>query len=141
VQLYSDDGTKVVNWPQQHYDNGVSKNTATGRRYKGVVRILKHLRNLMDAAGHPTAKPIDGFLVECLIWNVPNHQFGHTTWDADVRAALIHLWSNTRSEAGCREWGEVSELKYIFRGSPPAKREQAHAFIDAAWSLIGVQKA
>lgn len=149
VQLNPDNGGKIINWPErlfdeptwpdQHYENGVVKNTATGRSYKGVVRIVKKLRYLMDDNGIAAAKPVLGFLVECLVWNVPNSSFGNPTWDEDVQAALLHLWSKTKSLEQCNDWGEVSELKYLFRGSPESKREQAHAFIDAAWSYIGVR--
>ena len=139
VVLYPDDGGRIINWPEQHYQNGVAKNTATSRSYKGVVRILKSLRNLMDTADITAAKPIIGFFIECLVWNVPNHYFGHNTWDKDVQKALAYLWSNTKSDDLCIEWGEVSELKYLFKGSPSSKREQAYAFIDAAWSYIGVR--
>jgi hypothetical protein len=33
-------GRMIFNYPDQHYDNGVTKNTATGRRFKAIVRIL-----------------------------------------------------------------------------------------------------
>lgn len=149
VQLDPDNGGKIINWPErlfddstwpdQHYENGVAKNKATGHRYKGVVRILKKLRNLMEEKGIAIAKPVPGFLVECLAWNVPNPHFGNPTWDEDVQAVLLHLWSNTKSSEQCNKWREVSELKDLFRGSPDSKREQAHAFVDAAWSYIGVR--
>lgn len=147
VQLNPDSGGKIVNWPErlfdkpewpnQHYENGVSKNSLTGRCYKGVVRIVKKLTNLMEERGVAAAKPIPGFLAECLVWNVPNECFGNPTWDEDVQAVLGHLWGSTASPEHCMEWGEVSEFKYLFRGSPPSKREQAHAFVDAAWSFVG----
>jgi hypothetical protein len=139
VILYPDDGGQIINWPEQHYENGVTKNTATSRSYKGVVRILKSLRNLMDTADISPAKPIVGFFIECLVWNIPNASFGHDTWDKDVQKTLLFLWSNTKSYELCSEWGEVSELKYIFKGSASSKREQAYAFIDAAWSYVGVR--
>jgi hypothetical protein len=93
----------------------------------------------MDDAGIKEAKPIKGFLVECLIWNVPSSSLNSATWDENVQAALSHLWENTKSINSCNDWGEVSELKYIFRGSPASKLTEAHAFIDAAWSYIGVR--
>jgi len=139
VVLYPDNGGIISNWPEQHYENGVRKNSATGRSYKGVVRILKSLRNVMDDEGIAVAKPIIGFLLECLVWNVPDQAFAHDTWDKDVQAALAYLWSNTKANEKCIEWGEVSELKYLFKGSTPSKREQAYAFVDAAWSFIGVR--
>lgn len=149
VQLFTDKGDKIINWPErlyddanwpdQHYENGVGKNTATSRGYKGVVRILKKLRHELVNEGIATARPVPGFLVECLIWNVPNSKLMHSTWDENVQSALLHIWSNTKSMDTCGEWGEVSELKYIFRGSPSSKLQEAHAFIDAAWSYIGVR--
>ena len=33
-------GHRTVNYPQQHYDNGVRKNEKAARRFKSVVRIL-----------------------------------------------------------------------------------------------------
>jgi len=39
----------------------------------------------------------------------------------------------------CSEWGEVSELKYLFRSPQKWTREQAHKFIDAAWDYIGFE--
>ena len=149
VQLNADDGSSIVNWPErlydqahwpdQHYENAVAKNTATSRKYKGVVRILKKLKHLMVDRGIAAAKPVPGFLVECLAWNVPNSDLGHATWDENVQAVLVHLWSNTKTIDTCSDWGEVSELKYVFRGSPATKLQEAHAFIDAAWSHIGVR--
>lgn len=52
VELRTDNENRsVINWPEQHYANGTTKNTATGRRYKAVVRILKALSNEMTARG------------------------------------------------------------------------------------------
>jgi hypothetical protein len=42
--------------------------------------------------GYDAAKPIPSFLIECLIWNVPNAQFGNPTLKSDVRNAIAHLW-------------------------------------------------
>jgi len=150
VEFLPGTGERIVNWPErlyddthwpdQHYENGVQKNAATSRRYKGVVRIFKNVRNEMDAAGITAAKAISGFLVECLVWNVPDFFFGQSTWDEAVQGAFAYLWGNTKTDAQCSEWGEVSELKYLFRGSPATKREQAYAFIDRAWSYVGVRQ-
>ena len=139
VELRTDNSLplKVINWPQQHYDNGVAKNQATHQRYKALVRIIKTLRNEMEENGSAAGNSIPGFLIECLVWNVPNSAFGHTTYKASVREALASLFNNTMTEEKCTEWGEVSELNYLFRGTSPWTREQAHAFISAAWDYIG----
>lgn len=148
VELHPDTGARIINWPErlyddyhwpnQHYENGLHKNTDTKRAYRGVVRILKRLRCEMDDAGMAAAKPLCGFNVECLTWNAPNDRFARPTWDLVVQAVLGHLWSNTRTDETCSEWGEVSELKYLFRG-PGLTRADAHAFLHAAWSYVGVR--
>ena len=138
-ELRPDNGGRVINWPEQHYKNGVSKNTTTRRRYKRIVRILKRLCIEMDGQEIAIAKPIPGFLVESLVWNVPNDHFGNSTYTADVRAALAFLFNKTINDKECSEWGEVSELKYMFQGSKQWTRSQAHEFLSEAWDHLGFE--
>jgi hypothetical protein len=137
VELRPDNGGRVINWPEQHYKNGVKKNEDTGRAYKSLVRILKSLCNEMSEKNIQQAKEVCGFLIECLVWNVPNANFSHSDWAGDVRACLAHLFNNTKEEEKCKDWGEVSELKYLFRGGQKWTRQQAFLFIDKAWDYIG----
>lgn len=149
TQINPDNGGAIQNWqerlyedphwPTQHYENGVTKNEATSRTYKGVVRILKKLKHLMIERNIEAAKSMPGFLIECLVWNVPNSDLVHDSWDNNVQASLVHLWSQTKKLETCNDWGEVSEFKYIFRGSPAEKLQKTHAFIGAAWDHIGVR--
>ena len=88
---------------------------------------------------YPEADAVCSFLIECLVWNVPNEGLNHDTYTADVRSALAHLFNNTRNDDGCKEWGEINELKYLFRTSQPWTREQAHKFLSAAWDYIGFE--
>lgn len=147
TELRPDSGGRIINWPErlydahewprQHYENGNNKNNDTGRAYRGVVRIIKKLRNIMDEERIGEAKPIKGFNVECLVWNAPNTCFVHATWYEDVSAVLNHLSYNLSSMTLCGEWGEVSELKYLLKGDE-AKRAQFKAFVDRARKYIGV---
>ena len=139
VELRPDNDTsrKVINWPDQHYENGVTKNLATGRRFKAVVRILKSLVNEMAEAEIQIAHRIPGFLIECLVWNVPNNYFNHPSYMQDVRGGLAYLITNTQSEDRCNEWGEVSELKYLFRSTQKWTRSDANLFLYAVWDYIG----
>jgi len=141
VEMIPDDRSppRIRNWPEQHYENGVKKNIRTNRRYKRVVRILKTLCNEMSDIRIAEAEVVPSFLVECLVWNVPDKIFKSGTYCALVRSALAHLFNNTREDSQCSEWGEVSELKYLFRKSQPWTRRQAHSFINAAWDYIGYE--
>jgi hypothetical protein len=134
-----DGGSRIVNWPDQNYENGVAKNKSTGGRFKDIVRILKRLRNKMADDKIAAAGPIPSFLIECLVWNVPNDHFGHTTYKSDVREALAFLFNNTMKFDDCKEWGEINELKYLFWSGPPWTYVQAHNFISAAWDYLGLE--
>lgn len=146
VELRPDSGGRIINWPEQlyphwppqHYEQAVSKNDATRRAYKGVVRILRKLRYVMEGEGIASAKDTKGFLVECLVHTVPNEYFAHETWEKCVRAVLSYLWSNTRENSTCQYWREVSQLKYIFHEQPEDKRPKANKFLLDAWSYIGI---
>lgn len=149
VALSPDNGGRVHNYPErllnswsdipQHYENGVSKNKKTRRSYKGVVRILKKLRNEMDDAGIAAAKPIPGFFVECLVWNAPNTCFRGNTWYNKVKAVLAHLWVSTKDDANDKELKEVNNIKFLFHSNQPWERHEANAFIVAAWCYIEVR--
>lgn len=149
VGLIPDTGNRIINFPErlleswptnnQHYENGVAKNGETSRGFKGVVRILKCLKNFMDDKGIAAARPIPSYLVECLIWNVPNKYFENTTWDASVQRILRYLWQNTKEDVLCAAWCEVDDIKYLFTSSQPWARADAHEFIDAAWDFVGIR--
>jgi len=148
VQFFADSGEKIINWPEQllsgwprqHYEEAVAKNDATKRMFKGVVRILKKLRVEMEEAGHQSAKDIPGFLIECMVYNVPNDRLLRPTWDEAVSRAIRNIWTHTKTAEGCTDWIEVSRWKWLFNTSPDAKRVAAYQFIDEAWGYIGVRK-
>jgi len=137
TQLFPDSGGKIINWPRQNYANGVSKNDATGRRFKAVVRIFKRLRIEMAENGQQAAAPIPSYLLECLAWNVPNEGFGHNDYRNDMRYAITHLWNKTKTDETCSECREINELKYLLRGGQPWTRDQVNNFLLAAWNYIG----
>jgi hypothetical protein len=148
VQFFSDAGETIINWPEQllsgwprqHYEEAITKNEATKRTFKRVVRILKKLRVIMAEAGHQSAKDIPGFQIECMVFNVPNDRFLYPTWDEVVTRVLRNIWTNTQTSEKCKDWREVSRWKWLFRGFPDAKRAAAHKFINEAWNFIGVRK-
>lgn len=149
VALSPDNGRRIHNYPErlldrwpeipQHFENGVSKNKRTHRSYKGVVRILKKLRNEMDEASIPEAKPIPGFLIECMVWNAPNKCFKGNTWDPKVQEVLIHLSVSIKDDAICENLKEVNNIKFLFHSTQPWKRQEAHDFLEAAWNYAIVR--
>ncbi len=137
VAFRSDAGVLTINWPQQVYDNGVSRNALTGRCYKRVIRILKRLRDKMQDEGIAEAKGMPSFLLECVAFNAPIEVFGHDTYTSIVRDLIIKVWNATKADSACSGWREISELKYLFHSSQAWNVSQLHAFMQKAWSYIG----
>jgi predicted nucleotidyltransferase len=137
VELRTDnENRRIINWPEQHCENGIRKNKETGTRFKSIVRVLKALSNEMTEQSIIEAD-IPGFLIECLVWNVSNDHFKHFIYTDDVRAVLAFLFNNTKNYESCKEWGEVSDLIYLFHSRQKWTWQKAHSFTSAAWDYIG----
>lgn len=137
IEFRPDNGGRIINWPHQTYNNGVLKNSKVGKKYKKAIRILKRLRNKMQEDGISAAKNVASFLIESLVWNVPDEYFNHDDYTSIIRNVLGYGFNMTLAQEHCDEWGEVNELKYLFKGGQPWTREQAHDFLSAAWDFIG----
>lgn len=142
VSLFPDDSEPplVINWPEQHYNNGVKKNTETGRKYKRVVRILKRLRNEMLDNGYSSLNRVPGFLIECLVWNTKDFVLMKSNnYYNTIDDVLRYLFDQLARTDNYKEWGEVSELKYLFNSSQSWDEMDAQKFIKDAWNYVGYQ--
>lgn len=135
IEFISDKGKRIINWPEQTFENRNEKNEETGRRFKRIIRIMKGIRNEMQEAKINEANGIASFLIESLVWNVPNEAFGHSKLSDDVRDVLAHCYNHTLADA--KKWREINELKYLFRSFQPWTRQQANDFLSAACDYIG----
>ncbi len=136
VGLYTSDKGRIYNWPQQDYDNGVAKNTQTGKRYKGFVRIIKNLRSEMEDSGIASSSHAKSYLIACLVWNVPNYLFEGDDYGDVLKSILDYLIGMTSNYANVSEWGEVNELKYLFRLSQPWRIEDMNRFLIEARKYV-----
>ncbi|MCC6557965.1 MAG: nucleotidyltransferase domain-containing protein [Polyangiaceae bacterium] len=139
----SNTAKRIINWHQQHYDQGVARNDATGRRFKRVTRILKRLRDDMREGGTAEQKAAadvtPSFLIECLVFNAPDSCFGivEGSYYEDVKATIKNLWNATKDDATCSNFVEVSRMKMLFGAGQPWTRDQAHAFLLRVWQRVG----
>jgi hypothetical protein len=124
----------LLNFPLQHHLNGIAKNTATARRFKRVVRILKNLENAMVAAG--ILAPLASYLIESLVYNAPAGCFTASNWSERVRRVLLHIWQDTVPPACEGRWLEVNGLKYLFHREQQWSRDSARTFVAAAWPYL-----
>ena len=135
----TDQGSTIKNWPSQTIQNGVDRNNSTGWRYKRAIRILKRIRDRMKGDGDETNGNLPSFLIECLVWNANLDAFQKDSYHAMMRHIIANLRNRTRNDKDCNEWGEVNELKYLFRTSQPWTRQQANDYLQAVWNYIGYE--
>ena len=148
VALLTDQGQRIENYPERllgewpqtplHYENGLAKNTETLRRYRGLVRILKKLRNYMADSASSNTNLIPGYLVECLCWNSPNSNYFYPTWESRVRQVLSHIANSTQCDQSCSSWREVDDIKVLFGQGQPWTRNAAHTFAIDLARMIGI---
>jgi hypothetical protein len=138
TRIWPDTGLPIDNYPAQHLQNGRDKNSPerTHRRFKGMVRAVKHLENEMVDNGHPE---VPSYLLECLVYNVEDGLFGHTTLYDDFRAVIATIWLGTKPGGDGGEWFEVNGIKYLFHVWQKWTREQAHEFAARAWAYVGFE--
>ena len=65
----------VVSYPQRHHDRGLSKEQATGDRFKRSVRMFKAARNQLISRGALDPGVAPSYFIECLLYNVPDRLF------------------------------------------------------------------
>jgi hypothetical protein len=117
TKFKTDKGIWVINYPKQHIENGITKNTNTDRRFKRLTRLHRKLRYKMIEDGEAVSGNITSFLIECLTWNVPNNIINTSNnWTDRLKQSIIFLYENTKTDEACKEWGEVSEILYLFVG-------------------------
>lgn len=137
AKFFSDRGNGIVNFPKQHIQNGKIKNTNTSRRFKRLTRIHRRLRYKMIEDGQPVSDNITSFLLECLVWNTPNTIFNHAeTWTARLKLSIGHIYKETKEESNCTEWGEVSDLLYLFHGGRKWSFKDVNDYMKQAWNYL-----
>lgn len=84
-----------------------------------------------------SAEGTSSFLMECLIWNIPDRFFTNSTWSQTLREAMIFLLNSTMDYEKCSNWVEVSELKYLFHNSQAWTWESTNKFLSDCWDYAG----
>jgi predicted nucleotidyltransferase len=135
--VFPSDGGRKVNWPEQQLRRGNRKNTDTSRRYKRMVRALKKLQTRLVENGR-LVEELPSYLIECLVFNVPEANFGHTNYLDDMRGVLATIFNSTLDSGDWNDWEEVNGLQYLYRGSPSWTRVEVRGLASAAWDELGL---
>lgn len=123
------EGRPIVNFPNQHYQNGVSKNKLTKGNYKPTVRTFKNARSCLVEKGFLLQTDAPSYFIECLLYNVPDNLYldplrerfaniirnlygilsntsKHTNFLCQNR--IVHLFGNTPEQ-----WSVVDAIKFL----------------------------
>jgi len=141
AKFITDKFVQVICYPLQHIENGKTKNSQTQRRFKRTTRLFRRVRYKMIDDKISISPNITSFLLECLVYNIPNHIFNNNdTWTEILRNAIIYLFNNTDEKNDCKEWGEVSELLYLFHGGRKWTKEDVNKYLIQMWNYLGFNK-
>lgn len=127
----------ITNFPKQHIENAISKNSNTQRRFKRLTRLHRKLRYKMKDDGVIFNPNITSFLLECLVWNVPNRIMNdYHSWTDRLKQSIIYIYEQTKEESTCKEWGEVSELLYLFHNGRKWSRTDVNEYMVQLWKYL-----
>lgn len=137
AKFFSDEGIGITNYPKQHIQNGINKNNNTSRRFKRLTRLHRKLRYKMKDDGVNVSDNITSFLIECLVWNVPNSKIdNYNSWTERLKQSIIYIYEQTKEKETCDEWGEVSELLYLWRGNRKWSRTDVNEYMVQLWNYL-----
>ncbi len=138
-RVFPSDGGYINNFPKIQVERGTAKNEPwrTSRRYKRMVRCLKKLQTKLVENG-VLDEELPSYLIECLVFNVPDNAFGTDSYLTDMRQVLGYLWGEMKSDGKWNDFEEVHGLAYLFRGGRSWTRAQVHKMVDKAWDEVGI---
>jgi hypothetical protein len=137
AKFITDRGIDIVNFPLQHISNGKSKNYYTQKKFKRLTRIYRRIRYNMIDDEVSVSDNITSFLLECLVYNVPNNILNNTyTWTDRLKGSIVYLYENTTELEKCKGWGEVSELFYLFHSGRKWSYSDVNNYLVQMWNYL-----
>ena len=75
--------------------------------------------------------------MECLVWNIPNKTIdNYDSWTERLKQSIIYIYNQTKEQETCNEWGEVSELLYLWRGNRKWSRTDVNEYMVQLWNYL-----
>nr|WP_317198952.1 nucleotidyltransferase [uncultured Psychrobacter sp.] len=136
VKFFSNSQQEIINYPKQHVNNGKIKNEVTQRRFKRLVRVVKRIRHQMIKEHQPVDNAISSFLIECLIWNLPNNIINIDCPTERLRQAIIYLYDATLNESKPKDWKEVSNILPLFDSTRKWNISKTNSFLIQMWRFL-----
>lgn len=111
IQIDTDNGDSIINYPEQHIKNGIEKNKRTNYYFKKMVRIGKEIRYQMNDLGYKYATDISSFGIESLFYNVPDYVYlSSNEYRYIFQRVIDYLYFNKSKVVGFYEINGIKEL-------------------------------
>jgi hypothetical protein len=133
--VFPTSGAKVVNWPEQQLTKGRAKNVSTNQRYKNYVRALKNAENTLVSADR--LEEVPSYLMECLVFNVPDATLKTGSLDKGFQETLRWLWLRLEDGSAYQGWVEPNWCKWLFKGTQKWTVDDAKAVVLGTWTYLG----
>jgi len=135
VCYYDGNNNFIENYPEQHFINGVEKNNSTNYYYKKLVRVMKRV-NLETTSRGLGNTQLSSFLVESLLWNIPNTKFQIAdSYLEKAKNVLIALY-NAIEDNSASSWNETSNILPLFSADRKWTTTDVKKWTELAWSII-----
>lgn len=126
IQFLTDKGEKIINYPLKQILNENKKNKDTGYKFKRYVRIIKNIKEDMEASNISSAKNIGSFQVESLLWNISDEVFTkYITLGYGVEEIIQRLIKNKHLIPLYKESNGIKQLC-----NTPVEANKIQQFID-----------
>lgn len=135
IAIFPDSGGRVINFPEQHYRNGVAKNEATRTRFKKMVRCLKRMENELCSIGQ-LSQGLPSFFIESLVYNCPNRLFLDDSYVTTFLDVTLSIFSMLHEDKDISKPVEANGIKTLFCDGQSWTRSQGRKLAALAWYRI-----
>ncbi|MFJ5976364.1 nucleotidyltransferase domain-containing protein [Pseudarthrobacter oxydans] len=128
-------GARLVNYPKEQIKNGQAKNAQADGNYKATVRQVKRLRRKAVSLGLLGADVAPGYLLECLISNVPDELFVNNPSERLLKV-MAYLQNFTSSGLHEAMWS-ADRIHKLFVSDPGGHSPyMAEHILNVLWDLL-----
>ena len=135
VVIISDTGERIVNFPNQHYKNGVAKNAATSTRFKKMVRCLKRMENELFRQGLLPQR-LPSFFIESLVYNCHDGLFNYDSYVSMFASVTFGIYRYLHDANTHPYLMEVNGVKSLFYDGQSWTVEQGEMLAALAWHRV-----
>jgi predicted nucleotidyltransferase len=126
------DDYEIVNFPEQHITEGINKNGNTLRRYKKLVRIFKQLKIKAISNGYDLTDETSSFLIESMVFNVPDDIFKGTQSLKQITEDIIKYWNGIQKNME-GTFKEANNIKKLFSNESRKNGKNKYLSVLSAW--------